>query len=99
MTCACSFVCSHRIVTQINVSPGCQAEPAPEASFTALSALKEQLKQQLAEVENQHAAAEAGLLPQSIEEADMLTKKLQEALDELKVHRAELAKRPKPAGD
>ena len=84
------------------VSKGCRleaAETAPEASLTALAALKEQLQQQLAEVEAQQAAAEANLLPQSVEEVDMLAKKLQEALDELKGHRIELAKKPKPAGD
>lgn len=97
----CSFQCTHP-ATWPQITTACPQYPVgsdPEASFTALSALKEQLKQQLAEVEQQHAAAEAGLLPQSVEEADMLTKKLQEALDELKAHRAELAKKPKPAGD
>ncbi len=59
---------------------------------TTLSALKEQLKEQLAQVERQEAATEQGLLPQTVEEVDTLTKKLQEALDELKARRAELSK-------
>jgi hypothetical protein len=79
-----------------------QAGTTQEASFAALSALKEELKQQLAEVEKQHTAAEHSLLPQTVEEVDMLTKKLQGALEELKSRRAELSNNPdKPdsAGD
>jgi hypothetical protein len=65
--------------------------PTRETSVTALSALKDQLKQQLAEVEKLHSAAEAGMKPQTVEEVDALTKKLNDALDELKSRRAELA--------
>ena len=72
-------------------------DPGPEARFSALSALKEELKQQLAEVEKQHAEASASLLPQTVEQVDELTKKLQDALEELKSRRAELAKKAKPA--
>jgi hypothetical protein len=72
---------------------------SPEDSLNALSALKEQLKQQLAEVEKQQAAAAESTLPQTVEEVDMLTKKLNDALEELKVRRSELSKRFKQVGD
>ena len=65
--------------------------PTRETSVTALSALKDQLRQQLAEVEKLHSAAEAGMKPQTVEEVDMLTEKLNDALEELKSRRAELA--------
>jgi hypothetical protein len=67
------------------------------SSVTALSALKEQLKRHLAEVEKQQAAAEERLQPQTVEEIDMLTNKLNDALQELKGRRAELSKKSKPA--
>jgi hypothetical protein len=67
------------------------------SSVAALSTLKEQLKQQLAEVEKRQAAAEESLLPNTVEEVDMLTKKLNDALDELKGRRAELSRKSKPA--
>jgi hypothetical protein len=66
--------------------------------MAALAALKEQLKQQLAKVEEMQAAAEESLLPKTVEEVDMLIKKFDEALVELKARRAELAKKPKPPG-
>jgi hypothetical protein len=68
-----------------------------EDSLASLSALKEQLTQQLAVVEREQAALEKGLAPQTVEEVDMLTGKLNEALKELKSRRAELVKKPKPA--
>src|SRR5271166_3045658 len=64
----------------------------PTATFQALSILKEQLKQQLAEVEKQQAAIEDCLLPKTIEEVDKLSEKLTEALKELKARRAELSR-------
>jgi hypothetical protein len=66
-------------------------------SVAALATLKEQLKRQLAEIEKQQAAAEENLLPKTVEEVDMLTKKLNDALDELKGRRAELSRKSKPA--
>ena len=82
-------------VASIPTPPG--VGPTPEATFTALSALKDQLKAQLAEVDKQHQAASDSLLPQTVEEVDSLTQKLQGAIDELKNRRAELAKKAKPA--
>jgi hypothetical protein len=70
---------------------------SPPTSLAALAALKEQLKQQLAAVEKQQAAVEESLRPSTIEEVDLLTKKLNEALVELKKRRAELSRKPKPA--
>jgi len=69
------------------------------ASRAALSALKEELKRRLAEVEKRQAAAEERLLPQTLEEIDMLTKKLNDALEELKGRRAALSTKSEPAGD
>jgi DNA-binding transcriptional MerR regulator len=68
-----------------------------EDSLAALSTLKEQLKQQLSEVEREQAALEKSMAPQTIEEVDMLTDKLNDALKELKARRVELAKKPKAA--
>jgi len=68
------------------------------ASLAALSILKDQLKQQLAEVEKEQAAVEESLLPQTVEQVDKLSKKLTEALQELKVLKQKLSSKPKPAG-
>ncbi len=62
-----------------------------------MTALKEQLKQQLAEVEKQEQAAAESMRPQTVAEVDNLQKKLQDALDELKARRAELAQKEKAA--
>jgi hypothetical protein len=70
----------------------------PATSVAALAILKERLHRQLAEVDKQLVAAEESLRPQTVEEVDMLTGKLKEALEELKVRRAELSKKPKPPG-
>ncbi|MGO9339442.1 MAG: hypothetical protein ACLPY1_18240 [Terracidiphilus sp.] len=69
------------------------------ASFEALLILKEQLKQQLAEVEKEQAALEKCLLPQTVEQVDDLSKKLTEALQELKVLKQKLSSKPKPTGN
>ena len=58
-----------------------------------LGALKEQLKRQLAAIEKQEQAAEEALKPQTVSQVDQLMKKLQEAMDELKTRRAELARK------
>lgn len=60
---------------------------------TDLAALKEQLKQQIAAIEKQQAAEEENLRPQTVEDVDMLTAKLNEALEELKARRTELARK------
>jgi hypothetical protein len=68
-------------------------------SFAALSALKEQLKKQLAEVEKEQAAMEESLLPQTVEQVDDLSQKLSDALEELKSLRQKLSSKPKPPED
>jgi hypothetical protein len=60
-----------------------------------LTALKEQLRQDLAEIERQEKAAEESLSPQTVAEVDDLTAKLQGALEELKHRRAELSAKEK----
>jgi phage shock protein A len=57
--------------------------------------LKEQLKQQLADVEKQHSAAEESLRPQTVAQVDALQKKLEAALEELKGRRTELEQKNK----
>jgi len=63
-----------------------------------LAALKEQLKQQLAAVEEHEKAVGESLKPQSVSEVDDLHAKLQGAMDELKTRRAELEKQEKSKG-
>jgi hypothetical protein len=63
--------------------------------LAALSALKEQLNQQLAEVEKQEKATEESLRPQSVAQVDELQTKLEAALEELKSQRAELEQKEK----
>jgi hypothetical protein len=82
------------ILTPINTGPwGDITEPQKPtaASVAALSALKQQLQRQLAAVEKQESAAEEQLLPQTIEEIDALTGKLNEALEALRARRAALS--------
>jgi hypothetical protein len=64
----------------------------PEDAVSALSALKEQLRQQLDEVERQEKAIEESLRPQTVAEVDNLQKKLQDAMEELRKLRPELEK-------
>jgi hypothetical protein len=58
-----------------------------------LGALKEHLRQTLAQVEAQERAAAENLQPQTVEQVDALTKQLTEGLEELKARRQELQKR------
>src|ERR1700688_3899983 len=94
-TCGCS-VCSggftrgHQSCGPESHLPLARAAQAPEDRFAGLSALKEQLKQQLADVEKQHSAAEESLRPQTVAQVDALQKKLEAALEELKGRRTEL---------
>ena len=67
----------------------------PEEGLSRLSALKQQLAAQLAEVEKEEKAAEESLKPQTVAEVDELQKKLQEAMDDLKKQRSELEKKEK----
>ena len=66
--------------------------PSVASTSDALLQLREQLKQQLAVVEKQYAAAQENLKPQTVEQVDLLTSKLNDALEELKTRRAELTK-------
>lgn len=102
---ACTFVTN---IDCTNISCGdCtwEGEKAKDAgassaaSFEALSILKEQLKKQLAEVEKEQTELEKCLLPQTVEQVDDLSKKLTEAIQELKVIRQKLSRKPKPAGN
>lgn len=100
-TCGCSgcsggCTCSHSCGPQSHL-PLARVAQAPEDRLAGLSALKEQLKQQLAEVEQQHSAAEEGLRPQTIAQVDELQKKLESALEELKARRTELEQRKPPS--
>ena len=63
----------------------------PSESLESLVALKEQLKQQIAQIERQQALVERNLLPQTVEEVDALAAKLNAALDELRALRARLS--------
>ena len=58
-----------------------------------LSALKEQLKKQLAAVEEQEKAIDASMQPQTVSQVDQLLQRLQEAMDDLKQQRATLARK------
>jgi ABC-type Zn uptake system ZnuABC Zn-binding protein ZnuA len=60
-----------------------------------LAALKQQLKQALAEVEKQEQAVNEALRPHTVAEVDELQQKFQGALEELKGLRTELSKKEK----
>lgn len=60
---------------------------------TTLADLKDQLKRQLAHIEQHEAAAQENFQPKNVEEIDHLTKKLTEAVEDLKARRAELSKK------
>jgi hypothetical protein len=55
--------------------------------------LKEQLKQQIAAVEEEEKAIDATLQPQTVSQVDQLLAKLQDAIEELKKQRATLAQK------
>jgi len=92
-TCVCSEVtcvgCTHQPVTchPVSILPPFEGEEA----LTNLAALKEQLKKQLAAVEEQEQAIDAGMQPQTVSQVDQLVQKLQDALEELKKQRVTLA--------
>jgi hypothetical protein len=91
--CTCSGP-SHQCGPESHL-PLARVAQAPEDRFAGLSALKEQLKQQLAAVEKQHGAAEESLRPQTVAQVDDLQKKLEAALEELKARRTELQPKDK----
>ncbi|REF99919.1 hypothetical protein DFJ67_5965 [Asanoa ferruginea] len=59
-----------------------------------LTLLKQQLRLALEQVEAQEAARDEAERPQTIEEVDQLTERLNDALDELRRRRVELSERP-----
>jgi hypothetical protein len=73
----------------ISVLPPAEGEQA----MASLSMLKEQLKQQLAAVEEQEQAIDASLQPQTVSQVDQLMQKLQDAMEELKKQRVTLAQK------
>lgn len=70
----------------------------PGESLTSLRNLKEQLQQQLDQIEKRHSDLEKNLAPQTVEQADALREKLEKALDDLKEIRAELVRAAKKRG-
>lgn len=62
------------------------------AQLTSLATLKEQLRVQLAQVEQHEQAVHAAAKPQTVDEAQSLLQKLEEAMAELKAHIDELKK-------
>jgi len=65
----------------------------PGESLTSLRNLKEQLKEQLDQIEKRQSDLEKNLEPQTVEEVDTLSAKLTKALEDLDQLRAELAKK------
>lgn len=73
-------------------SGGAPFDPSdPGESLTSLETLKEQLKQQLDQIEKRQSDLGKNLAPQTVEEVDDLSAKLREALEHLSQLRAELA--------
>jgi hypothetical protein len=64
-----------------------------EVGPETLAALKEQLRQALAQVEAQERAVEESLRPQSVAEVEQLEQKMKAALEELRVRKEELQKK------
>jgi hypothetical protein len=60
-----------------------------------LSTLKAELIRKLAEIEEEEKKLAESMSPQTLEEAEMLEKKLTEALDEVKTMKAKFKKQPK----
>jgi hypothetical protein len=65
------------------------------ANPEGLAELKAELQQQLANIDEQEKLVKKNLAPASLEQAEMLEKKLVEALDEVKSVKARLKKQPK----
>lgn len=82
------------------VAPNCLGTPTPgripatEPAIAAkqLAILKTQLKQALAEIEEQEKRLEEELQPKTVEEVEALQVKLREAADELEHRKSELKK-------
>ena len=84
--------CASRICSNISpvYSPWCQVEdPGP----IDLASLKEQLQQTLTQIEEQERLDAQALSPQTVDEAEQLEKKLNDALGELKTIKEDLRKK------
>src|ERR1039457_2802521 len=84
--------CASRICSNISpvYSPWCQVEdPSP----IDLASLKEQLQQTLTQIEEQERLDAQALSPQTVDEAEQLEKKLNDALGELKTIKEDLRKK------
>jgi hypothetical protein len=83
--------CTHQPITchPVSILPPAEGEQG----LMNLAALKEQLKQQLAEVEKQEEAITESLQPQTVSQVDQLMQKLQDAMEELKSKRTVLAQK------
>ena len=93
-------ICTHGSVTVTITCPGTLVtdtspifQTLPQLSGPALGNLKEQLKQALELAERQEAGQAEALKPQTVADAEMLEKKLGEALEELRTRKAELQKK------
>src|SRR5262249_5903661 len=83
--------CSHKPTTchPVSILPPQEGE----AALSSLAALKDQLKQQIAAVEEQEKAIDATLQPQTVSQVDQLLAKLQDAMEDLKKQRVTLAQK------
>ena len=86
---SCGPVASICAAGSLPTDPTIVENPDPTAG---LAALKEQLKQAMANVETQEAALNESLLPQTVAEVEDLEKRLQGALEALKARKADLQK-------
>jgi hypothetical protein len=75
--------------------PGASAPGESVEGPEGLAALKQQLQQALAEVEEQEKALAEPQLPQTVAETEELEAKLREALEELRQHKESLKKKKK----
>jgi hypothetical protein len=83
------FSCGDTFDTIDTIDEGGDPEE-PARRSANLAALKAQLKQQLAAIEEREKATNESLKPQTVAEVDDLQKKLQAAMEELKARRTEL---------
>jgi hypothetical protein len=91
--CGAVTVACGPVTVTVDTDPG-----DPVESIGTLAALKAQLKQQLATIEEQEKSFGESLKPQTVAEVDDLQAKLQGAMEELKTRRAELEKQEKNKG-
>ena len=81
--------CGDTFDTIGTVSDDCDPDQ-PARRSANLAALKAQLKQQLAVIEEHEKATNESMRPQTVAEVDELQKKMQAAMEELKARRTEL---------